>query len=186
MFFCEFCKLFTKIFWQKHLRMTASCVYLWILRSCSDHVFYRVPLGNFLFQVQVAAFQPPDTGKKYFTSGFQTFYTRTISSYSKARSSHLRCCIKKDVLRITSSEEALKMREHNLFQEMKRKVVLLVIYLFNYDSFKSTLFIYGIWRSLEYSFCQINENSSFLAILRDYKKILLFALCFEICFFIKA
>ena len=38
-------------------------------------------------------------GKKYSTSASQAFYTRTRSSYSKARSSHQRCSIKKDVLR---------------------------------------------------------------------------------------
>ena len=36
---------------------------------------------------------------------------------------------------IASSEEGLKMCEYNFFQ---RKVVLLVIYLFNYDSSKAT------------------------------------------------
>ena len=60
--------------------MTASFACLRILRSCSDDVFYRVPLGNFLFPVQVAGLQPPDTEKKYFTSAFQAFYTRTRSS----------------------------------------------------------------------------------------------------------
>ena len=34
-----------------------------ILRSFSDHLFYRAPLGNCLFHVQVAEFQPPDTIK---------------------------------------------------------------------------------------------------------------------------
>ena len=82
-----------------HLRMTASCIYLWIFRCGSDHLFYRVPLGN-LFQVQVARFQPPDTGTRYFTSAFQACYTRTKSSYSKARSSHQKCSIKKGILRI--------------------------------------------------------------------------------------
>ena len=53
------------------------------------------------------------------------------------------------------------------FWKCKRKVVLLVIYLFNYDSSKSTFFTlnYGIWRSLEHSFDQINWNSTFLAII---------------------
>ena len=31
-----------------------------ILRSFSDHLFFRAPLGNSLFHVQVAEFQPPD------------------------------------------------------------------------------------------------------------------------------
>ena len=39
---------------------------------------------------------------------------------------------------ITSSEEGLKVCEYNFFQ---RKVVLLVIYLFNHDSSKSTTII---------------------------------------------
>ena len=39
---------------------------------------------------------------------------------------------------ITSSEKALKMCEHNFFQ---RKIVLLVIYLFNHDSSKPTIFM---------------------------------------------
>ena len=49
-----------------------------------------------------------------------------------------------EYIRITSSEEALKMCQHNFFQKIKRKVVLLVIYLFNYDSSKSTLFIWHL------------------------------------------
>ena len=79
MFFCEFCKIFKSIFWQD----TSGWLPLvcnWILRNCSDHLFHRVSLGNLLFQVQVAEFQPPDTGKKYFTGAFQAFYTRTRSS----------------------------------------------------------------------------------------------------------
>ena len=79
----EFFKIFKTISRQKHLRMTASCVYLWILRSFSDHLFHKVPLGNCLFHLQVAEFQPPPTVKKYFTSAFQAFYT-SRSSYSKS------------------------------------------------------------------------------------------------------
>ena len=63
--------------------MTASSVYLRILRSFSKHLFYRTPMGNCLFHVQVIEFQPPDTVKNYFTSAFQAFYTRTRSSHSK-------------------------------------------------------------------------------------------------------
>ena len=53
--------------------MTASCVYLWILRSCSDHL--RVPLGNILFQVQVAEFQPPDARQCCIQMYFGTVWT---------------------------------------------------------------------------------------------------------------
>ena len=85
MFICEFCKTFKNSFRQKHLRMTASwCVYLWILRSFSDHLFHTAPLGNCLFHLQVAEFQPQHTVQKYFTSAFQAFHTRRRSSYSKA------------------------------------------------------------------------------------------------------
>ena len=57
------------------------------------------------------------------------------------------------------------------FRKYKRKVVLLVIYLFNYDSPKSTFFMLNVafdvrfWRS-EHSFCYINWNFSFLAIIK--------------------
>ena len=60
----------------EHLRMTSSCVYLWILRRFSEH--------KLLFHVQVAEFQPPNTVKKYFTGAFQAFYTRSRSSHLKA------------------------------------------------------------------------------------------------------
>ena len=63
--------------------MTASCVYLGILRSFSEHLFYRGTLGNYLFHVQVAEFQPPDTVKNYLTSDFQVFYTRMTTCHSK-------------------------------------------------------------------------------------------------------
>ena len=63
--------------------MTASCVYLWILRSFSEHLFYRAPLENCLFYVQVAEFQLADTVKNHFTGAFQAFYKRARSSHSK-------------------------------------------------------------------------------------------------------
>ena len=52
--------------------------------------FFRKPMGNCLFHVQVAEFQSPDTVKSYFTSAFQAFYIRPRSSYSKA-SIYLKC-----------------------------------------------------------------------------------------------
>ena len=67
------------------------------------------------------------------------------------------------------------------FRKYKRKVVLLVIYLFNYDSSKSAFFMLNmaidVLLSTVHSFCQI-WNSSFLAI-QNYKTILPFALYFE-------
>ena len=47
----------------EYLRMTTYCVYLRILRSFLEHLFYRVPLGNCLFHVQVTGIQPPDAIK---------------------------------------------------------------------------------------------------------------------------
>ena len=41
MFLCEFSKILKNIFRQKHLQMTVSCGYLWILRIFSDHLFYK-------------------------------------------------------------------------------------------------------------------------------------------------
>ena len=38
-----------------------------------------------------------------------------------------------EYIKITSFEEVLKVYEHKFFRKYKRKVVLLVIYLFNYD-----------------------------------------------------
>ena len=55
---------------------------------------------------------------------------------------------------IASSEEGLKMCEYNFFQ---RKVVLLVIYLFNYDSSKATTSCW-IWLST-FSWVQFLSNT---------------------------
>ena len=66
---------------------------------------------------------------------------------------------------ITSSEEALCASTIS-FTKYKGKVVLLVIYLFNYDSPNSPFFMLNIAFDAEYSFCQINWNSSFVAIQR--------------------
>ena len=52
--------------------MTASCVYLWILESFSEHLFYRAPLRNWLWHVQFAEFHPPDTVKTLFYRCFST------------------------------------------------------------------------------------------------------------------
>ena len=45
---------------KEHLQMTSFCVYLWILRSFSEQLFYKAPLRNFFFHVQVAEFQAAD------------------------------------------------------------------------------------------------------------------------------
>ena len=49
-----------------------------------------------------------------------------------------------EYITITSFEKALKMCKHNFSQEIKRKVVLLVIYLFNHDSSKP-IYLYMVF-----------------------------------------
>ena len=45
-------------FLTEHLAMTACCVYLYILRSSSEYLFYRTTPGDCLFHAQIARFQP--------------------------------------------------------------------------------------------------------------------------------
>ena len=55
-FSVDFAKfLRTSFLLTEHLRMTASCVYLWIL-SFSEHFFYRAPLENCYFVYQMKNF----------------------------------------------------------------------------------------------------------------------------------
>ena len=57
MFFTWILQNFYEHLLTEHLRMTAPCVYLRILRSFSEHLFYRAPyfmykLQNFNHQIQ--------------------------------------------------------------------------------------------------------------------------------------
>ena len=78
---------------------------------------------------------------------------------------------------ITSSEEGLKVCEYNFFQ---RKVVLLVIYLFNHDSSKSTIFMLNMAFDVLLSavFVKYSKLESFVSC-----NVKLFALCFNMYFF---
>ena len=102
--------------------MTACCVYLWILRSFSDHLLYRAPLGNCLFRLQVAEFQPPHTVKKDFTSAFKLFRTSSLIHFYLHTHDYF-------------FQKALKVCEINVFRWK------IVIYLFNYDFSESTFFM---------------------------------------------
>ena len=135
---------------KEHLRMAASCVYLWILTR------FQSTLEKLLFYVQVAEFQLPDTLKNrcfsrcYFTGAFQAFYTKLRNSKAfillkslktvyeevnqmKQRDANLQLYEKKlfhsssfmyfafifsEYITINSSEEALKVCQHNFFQEI--------------------------------------------------------------------
>ena len=78
---------------------------------------------------------------------------------------------------ITSSGEGLNVCEYNFFQ---RKVVLLVIYLFNHDSSKSTTFMLNMAFDVLLSavFVKYSKLESFVSC-----NIKLFALCFDMYFF---
>ena len=65
----------------------------------------------------------------------------SLQVYEKTSFTHTLSCIFSGCITIASSEEVVKVCEHNFFQ---RKVVLLVIYLFNHDSSKSTIFMLNI------------------------------------------
>ena len=80
---------------------------------------------------------------------------------------------------ITSSKEALKVCEHIFFfWKCNRKVVLLVIYLFFYDSCKSTFFMlnYSIRFSWGFSWVQFLSNKLEFFVscnnIKDYKAIM--------------
>ena len=73
----------TSFLLTEHLRMTASCVYVWILRNFSENFFYRAPPRNcyFMYKLQIWTTK---YSKKLFHRWFSIFYTRSRSSHSKA------------------------------------------------------------------------------------------------------
>ena len=75
MFFCEFCKIFKKIFSFDRTPLDDCLLCLSLnLRSLSNSFFYKAPLGNCLFHVQFAEFQPPDTEKSISQVLFKHLY----------------------------------------------------------------------------------------------------------------
>ena len=84
-----------------------------------------------------------------------------------------------ECITITSSEETLKVCEYNFFQ---RKVILLVIYLFNHDSPKPTIFMLNMTFDVFLSavFVKYGKLESFVSF-----NIKIFTLCFDMYFFIK-
>ena len=69
-FFCEICKVFKKPFYITPPDDCFLCLPV-ILKSFSDHLFFRASLGNRLFHVQVEEFQPPDKLKSISQSLFK-------------------------------------------------------------------------------------------------------------------
>ena len=75
MFFCEFCKIFKKIFSFDRTPLDDCLLCLSLnLRSLSNSFFYKAPPGNCLFHVQFAEFQPPDTEKSISQVLFKHLY----------------------------------------------------------------------------------------------------------------
>ena len=112
---------------------------------------------------EVARCQPASLRRKLFHTSSFMYFTFIFSG-----------CIT-----ITSSKEGLKVCEYNFFQ---RKVVSLVIYLFNHDSSKSTIFMLNMALDVLLSavFVKYSKLESFVSC-----NIKLFALCFDMYFFIK-
>ena len=110
---------------------------------------------------EVARCQPASLRRKLFHTSSFMYFTFIFSG-----------CIT-----ITSSEEGLKVCEYNFFQ---RKVVLLVIYLFNHDSSKSTIFMLNMAFDVLLSavFVKYSKLESFVSC-----NIMLFALCLHMYFF---
>ena len=187
--------------------MTASCVYLWILK----HLFYRALLRNCLFHVQVAEFKTADTVKNYFTGAFQAFSTRTRSSHPKAfiylkflkiiceevnswwSCEMLTCKFTKKnsftylpswILLLFSKiawplffpKRLWKCTSKISFGKYKQKVVLLIIYLFNYYWSKSTSFMFNV--AYDVVWVRVLSNKlGFIAILRLQKHSFFLGLC---------
>ena len=62
--------------------MTASCVYLWILRGFSEHFFHRASPGN-CYCMSKLQNSTKYSKKLLHTGSFQAFCTRSRSSHSK-------------------------------------------------------------------------------------------------------
>ena len=108
MFFCEFCKIFKNIFWQD----TSG----WLLLVCNCEFWEVVQITSFIeylwetsyFKYKLLDFNHQIQEKSISQVLFKHFIQeQEVASYSKARSSHQRCSIKKGVLRETPVPESL-------------------------------------------------------------------------------
>ena len=136
MFSCKFCKAFKNICLAEHLQMILFYVYSWILRSFLQNLFYRTHLGDCLFHVQAAGFQPAypvsilqvlfvhfvkerevSVGRCSFNVNLwkislKTFFLSEVASTLFIYFSFF-AFIFSGRITITSSEEALKLYEHS-------------------------------------------------------------------------
>ena len=77
----NFAKMFKNTFLTEHLQMTVSCAYIWILRSFSEHFFYRTPLGLLISCAKCMILA--SIHSNFSVGTFQTFCIITISIYWK-------------------------------------------------------------------------------------------------------
>ena len=71
-FSVRFAKFLRTSFYEAHPDDCFFCLPV-IFRSFSDHRFFRAPLGNSLFHVKVAEFQPPEKIKSISQALFKHF-----------------------------------------------------------------------------------------------------------------
>ena len=203
MFFCAFGKISKNIIFWQHFPMRLILKFICEFWEVFQNTFYRTPLRNCLFHVQVAVFQPTDTVKNYFTGAYSsTVYKNTRSSHSKAfiylKSLKIICeevnlqwscemptcklpkksftylplwilpSFFKNASRLLLPKRLWNCARKISFRKYKQKVVLLVIYLFSYSSFKSTFFMLNV----AFDFVLVRLSSSkleFIAIQRLQK-----------------
>ena len=79
MFSCKLQENFKDTFLTEHPRMTASCVYLWILSGFSEHLFIEYLQETVYFMYKWQDF----TSICNLTGAFQAFCTRVRRSPSK-------------------------------------------------------------------------------------------------------
>ena len=82
-FSVRFAKIFKNIFLQNISGWLLLSTWPVILRSFSNHLIFRAPLGNSLFYAQVLEFQPPDKIKNISQALFKHL-KRDVASYSEA------------------------------------------------------------------------------------------------------
>ena len=98
--------------------MTTFYVYLCILRSFSEHLFYRAPLKNCLFHAQVAEFQPADILKIYSTGAFEAFYKTFEHSFKGDHSLKIPENYMKKLIRMKLRDANLQVYEKSSFTHL--------------------------------------------------------------------
>ena len=158
-------------FHKSFLRMTASCVYLWILRSFSEHLFYRASMGRLQEKTSIYSkklihryFPSILSTRKSHSKAFILLkipenYLRRSSAVMKLRDANLQVYDKKtlshilfhvvafifsEYITITSSEEALTLCEHCNLPVQSRLIWYLTFSWVQFSSCKLDSLFLGI------------------------------------------